>query len=129
MIDILEATDRCVMCGMCLPHCPTYVKTRNEADSPRGRISLIRALHTGALPNSDTLVRHLDGCVACRACEAVCPATVPYGELIDAARVTLRRQRTKRFEPRRRLADVFIQRRWPRQLARWLLRGYQRFGI
>ncbi|MEW5973452.1 MAG: 4Fe-4S binding protein, partial [Pseudomonadota bacterium] len=27
----LSATQQCVMCGMCVPHCPTYALTRNEA--------------------------------------------------------------------------------------------------
>ncbi len=129
MIDILEAADRCVLCGMCLPHCPTYGKTRNEADSPRGRISLIRALDSGSLTNSDALTSHLDGCLTCRACEAVCPAAVPYGALIDAARATLQRQRTDRFKLVRNAADILITRRWLRRLVRWLLVGYQRLGI
>jgi glycolate oxidase iron-sulfur subunit len=129
MTDILKATDRCVMCGMCLPHCPTYGETRLEGDSPRGRISLMHALNTGALPSSDSLVGHLEGCLTCRACEAVCPAAVPYGALIDAARATLRQQRSKRFDPVRTLAGIFIERRRPRRLAGWLLRAYQRSGV
>lgn len=128
MIDILEATDRCVMCGMCLPHCPTYGKTRHEADSPRGRIALMRALDNGALPGEGALLRHLDGCLACRACEAVCPAAVPYGELIDATRDRLMTQRHRRFDARASLVDFFIKRRWPRGLAYWLLFGYQCLG-
>lgn len=129
MIDILEATDRCVMCGMCLPHCPTYGKSRNEADSPRGRIALIKALHSGELPHGGALVQHLDGCLTCRACEAVCPAAVPYGELIDAARQTLQQQRTKHTDPAQVIVDALVSRRWARQMAYRLLLAYQRFGI
>lgn len=128
MIDILAAADRCVKCGMCLPHCPTYIITRNEADSPRGRISLMQALQSGELPSSNALVHHLDACLGCRACEVACPAAVPYGDLIDAARAKLQRQRTRRSDTMRALADIFIQRRWPRRLAYWSLFLYQRFG-
>jgi glycolate oxidase iron-sulfur subunit len=129
MIDILKATDRCVMCGMCLPHCPTYGKNRNEADSPRGRIALIQALSSGGLPTSDALVSHLDGCLGCRACEVVCPAGVPYGEIIDAARTKLRRERTRHIDLAQLLTDVIIKRRWSRRVLYWLLLAYQRFGI
>ncbi|HKF93393.1 MAG TPA: (Fe-S)-binding protein, partial [Gammaproteobacteria bacterium] len=94
------------MCGMCLPHCPTYGKNRNEADSPRGRIALIQALSSGGLPTSDALVSHLDGCLGCRACEVVCPAGVPYGEIIDAARAKLRRERTRHIDLTQTLTDV-----------------------
>jgi glycolate oxidase iron-sulfur subunit len=76
--------DRCISCGFCLPACPTYDLTKDEASSPRGRITLMRALETGALPDRDpTLAREASFCLGCRACEPVCPAGVEYGALLE----------------------------------------------
>src|SRR3546814_20824056 len=69
----LAKADLCVKCGLCLPHCPTYQETRNEADSPRGRIMLMQGLASGMIGHSDSLQSHLDGCLSCRSCERVCP--------------------------------------------------------
>ncbi len=85
----LADADKCVKCALCLPHCPTYRDSRDEGDSPRGRIALMQGFATGALEITPALTGHLDRCLACRACEAVCPAEVPYGRLIDAARSQL----------------------------------------
>src|SRR5690349_23402530 len=85
----LADADKCVKCALCLPHCPTYRVTRDEGESPRGRIALMQGLATGALKPTPRLAAHLDHCLSCRACEAVCPAEVPYGRLIDAARQAL----------------------------------------
>lgn len=85
----LADADLCVKCGLCLPHCPTYRLQQHEADGPRGRIALTQGLLTGALTATPSLKAHLDGCLSCRACEAVCPAKVPYGRVIDAAREAL----------------------------------------
>ena len=124
----LEETDRCVMCGMCLPHCPTYLKTRHEAESPRGRISLMRALHTGDLDPSDSLEHHLETCLSCRACEAVCPAGVPYGELADLARAELVNRRAD-HRTTLRLAGPVLRHRWLRRVLGLLMRIYQRSGL
>lgn len=83
MNDLLVDADICVKCGLCLPHCPTYNKTQNENESPRGRIALIQAWAGGHLETSKKLVEHIDNCLLCRSCERVCPAVVPYGRLID----------------------------------------------
>lgn len=79
----------CVMCGICVPHCPTFALTGNEADSPRGRISLALGLAEGKLIADAGVVAHLDGCLTCRACESVCPSRVEYGALIDEVRDAL----------------------------------------
>lgn len=84
--DIINATDECVMCGLCLPHCPTYAVAQTEAESPRGRISLVRALYEGKLDSSETIASHLDNCLTCMNCERVCPANVDYEKIIDAGR-------------------------------------------
>jgi glycolate dehydrogenase iron-sulfur subunit len=85
----LADADKCVKCALCLPHCPTYRDSLDEGESPRGRIALMQGFTTGALVLTPSLAGHLDRCLACRACEAVCPAEVPYGKLIDAAREQL----------------------------------------
>lgn len=79
-----ELLDRCISCGFCLPACPTYVLTKDEKSSPRGRISLMRGLETGQLAQDDpTLAEESSFCLGCRACEPVCPAGVHYGELLE----------------------------------------------
>ena len=82
----LADTDLCVKCGLCLPHCPTYQDSREEGDSPRGRITQLQALASGQLQLSPRGVSHLHSCLNCSACEPVCPAKVPYRKLIDHGR-------------------------------------------
>jgi glycolate oxidase iron-sulfur subunit len=85
-----SSLDPCVHCGFCLPACPTYLATGDEADSPRGRIVLMRALERGELgPDDDALVQHLDACLGCLGCEPACPSGVGYGRGIETAREQL----------------------------------------
>ncbi len=81
-----EKSLACIHCGLCLSSCPTYLETGNENDSPRGRIYLMRAVQDGRMPLGDTAVRHVDLCLGCRACEAVCPSGVEYGALLESTR-------------------------------------------
>jgi glycolate oxidase iron-sulfur subunit len=84
------ALDPCVHCGFCLQACPTFLATGDEADSPRGRIELMRALEAGELaPDDPAVAVHLDRCLGCRGCEPVCPSGVGYGRGLEAARELL----------------------------------------
>jgi len=85
----VEGVNQCVHCGLCLASCPTFSELGTEMDSPRGRIFLIKSLAEGRMSLSDSTVRHLSLCLDCRACETVCPAGVPYGRLIEAAKAEI----------------------------------------
>jgi glycolate oxidase iron-sulfur subunit len=76
----------CVHCGLCAEACPTYIVTRCEMDSPRGRIYLMKSLAEGRIDLDDDAARHLDLCLGCRGCETACPSGVHYGRLIEGAR-------------------------------------------
>ncbi|PPK74197.1 glycolate oxidase iron-sulfur subunit [Methylobacter tundripaludum] len=93
MNNLLADADLCVKCGLCLPHCPTYNKTQNENESPRGRIALIQAWAGKHLETSKKLIEHIDNCLLCRSCERVCPAVVPYGRLINDFREQIKGER------------------------------------
>jgi glycolate oxidase iron-sulfur subunit len=77
---------QCMHCGMCLPTCPTYVETKLERNSPRGRISLLRSVADGELEVSRALSDEMYYCLGCLACQTACPAGVKYAELFETAR-------------------------------------------
>lgn len=106
--------DQCVKCGLCQPQCPTYHVAQSEAESPRGRIALAKALASGTLDAAGVASAslHLDQCLACMRCERVCPSQVRYGELIVAAR-SLMRSTAPAPVPARRIAWWLAQ---PRRL-------------
>ena len=77
-----ELLDRCISCGYCLPACPTYEITKDEASSPRGRINIMRAVQKNELTLFESLEQS-SYCLGCRACEVVCPAGVEYGLMLE----------------------------------------------
>jgi glycolate oxidase iron-sulfur subunit len=83
-LDVLLRS--CIQCGLCLPHCATYLATGSEVQSPRGRLLLLRELLDGELPaRHPDVLGAFDLCLGCRACETVCPSGVRYA-LLDFAR-------------------------------------------
>lgn len=104
--EITREAARCVACGLCLPHCPTYTLLRDEAESPRGRLALMLALARDNLPPSAKLELHLARCLDCRACEKVCPSNVGYGMALDAARALLGSRRATDAETTNRAVTL-----------------------
>ncbi len=133
-LDTPSAEDlyRCVHCGLCLQSCPTYVLTGLETESPRGRIHLVTSLLEGRIQPTANVFTHLDQCLACRACEAVCPSGVPYGRIIETARSAMRplRPDSKAVRLRDRLIfQELLPHRGRLRLMASLLRIYQRLGV
>jgi glycolate oxidase iron-sulfur subunit len=79
----------CVGCGLCLPHCPTFRATGEEALSPRGRIDAMRGVQWRGADADDEFVRFMETCVQCRGCEPACPSGVPFGRLMEGTRHAL----------------------------------------
>ena len=121
---------QCVHCGLCLNQCPTYRALQLEAESPRGRIHLVKAAAEGRIELNERFADHLYLCLLCRACESACPSGVQYGRIAEAAReqlgppgsesarAVLNLVFTQLLPYRRRLRFVFA-----------LLRLYQRTGL
>lgn len=78
------ATERCVGVGACRRHdggtmCPSYMVTREEAHSTRGRAHLLFEAMRGGLPagwRSDAVREALDLCLSCKGCKSDCPVSV-----------------------------------------------------
>lgn len=108
-VPSFEILNTCVKCGLCLPTCPTYRQTLREQSSPRGRIHMMQAVSEGRLSVLDpAFIGQMYECLDCRACEAVCPSGVRYGEVVEAARGQVERARAK-----------FRQRTWKQTLFRF----------
>ena len=131
-IPIYEDFSRCVHCGLCLNHCPTYRLWQLEADSPRGRIRQMMLVEQGELPVSEGFVDHIDKCLDCRSCETACPSAVNYGKLVEHARARIERDFKRPLFSR--MARNFVYRQllpYPERIAMAakLLRIYQRSGL
>jgi glycolate oxidase iron-sulfur subunit len=111
----------CVHYGFCTATCPTYVLFRDENDSPRGRIDLIRAmLEKGGAPEART-VHHLDRCLSCLSCMTTCAVKVDYAHLIDIGRAYIE-ENFRRPVPERALRRMIAELLpYPRRFAAALL--------
>ena len=87
-----SVVQQCMHCGMCLPTCPTYMETKRERNSPRGRIALMRSIADGDLAVTREFADEMYYCLGCLACETACPAGVQYADLFETARAEIERQ-------------------------------------
>jgi glycolate oxidase iron-sulfur subunit len=129
---VYEDYARCVHCGLCLNHCPTYRLWQLEADSPRGRIRQMILVNENQLPMSGVFVDHIDKCLDCRSCETACPSGVEYGKLVEYARAQIARDHERPWFSR--ITRNFVFNRLlpsPARIATAgkLLRFYQRSGL
>ncbi|MCU1427050.1 MAG: putative iron-sulfur protein [Actinomycetia bacterium] len=130
-----DALAACVACGLCLPHCPTYRVTGLEFASPRGRIAAMREVEAGSMPIDDSFERAMTECVQCRACEAACPSSVPFGHMMEDTRAALTEQEhgTSASRPRRALEWVGYRLVLPHHIvllgATWLLLAAQKLHL
>ncbi|MEK6665984.1 MAG: FAD-linked oxidase C-terminal domain-containing protein, partial [candidate division NC10 bacterium] len=84
------AVEMCNGVGVCRKKlegtmCPSYMATRDEEHSTRGRANALRAVLSGQVPASEFTGRRLyevmDLCLECKACKAECPSNVDMAKL------------------------------------------------
>lgn len=85
----LGAVEACTGVGACRKvgagtMCPSYMGTRDEDHSTRGRANVLREALTGGLPGGLTsrdVYDVLDLCLECKACKSECPSRVDMAKL------------------------------------------------
>ena len=124
---------QCMHCGLCLPNCPTYDETKLERNSPRGRISLMRAIADKEINITKTFGEEMYFCLGCLACTTACPAGVNYAELFEIARADIETSgvlaNPKRNFIRWLTVKFIFTRPWLLRLAGRLLYFYQVSGL
>ena len=84
-----EAVDHCIRCGLCLSVCPTYKDSLRETESPRGRVALVAKAIEGELTLSQNFKDHMYKCLACLACNEICPVGITPADLCLDARFAI----------------------------------------
>ena len=84
---------KCVRCGVCRIHCPTFLATNAESAVSRGKIYLVDAVVKGDLDLTDEFARDIYRCVNCRTVTVNCPTSVQVHDIILQTRAQLMKSR------------------------------------
>ncbi len=85
-----RAIEMCNGAGICRKRttgtmCPSFMVTREEEHSTRGRANALRAALAGGLPHSELrserMYAVMDLCIECKACKAECPSSVDMAKI------------------------------------------------
>lgn len=85
-----RAVEMCNGAGICRKRttgtmCPSFMVTRDETHSTRGRANALRAALSGSLPamefTSQRMYEVMDLCIECKACKAECPSSVDMAKI------------------------------------------------
>jgi glycolate oxidase iron-sulfur subunit len=95
-----DEVNYCIRCGLCLSVCPTYKESLRETESPRGRVALVTKAMGNELTLSDNFVDHMYKCLACLACNDICPVGIKPADLCLGARYVIHQARKEAwFKP------------------------------
>jgi glycolate oxidase iron-sulfur subunit len=84
-----EDVNYCIRCGLCLSVCPTYKESLRETESPRGRVALVAKAIEGELDLTKNFNDHMYRCLACLACNDICPVGIKPADLCLEARYAI----------------------------------------
>ena len=123
--DFSTAVHRCVGVGKCRADttaaggvmCPSYLATRDEKDSTRGRARVLQELANGSLIKNfraDAVLESLDLCLSCKGCSVDCPAGVDMATYKAEA---LHQRYRRRLRPASHYALGWLP-RWARLASR-----------
>ena len=125
-LGVLRAAEKCSGAGECLKShrmggtmCPSYMVTRNEANSTRGRANLLRQVLTQPRSvtnpwDSSEVAQVMDLCLSCKGCKTECPSNVDLTRLkaewqqhwLDTHGVPLRSRLVANYAKSMRLATL-----------------------
>ena len=126
---LIEGSDICVQCGVCLSVCPTYQQTGEEIQSPRGRVMLYRAAAEGLTQDFEVVLEAAYDCLDCRACQTVCPSNVKPGEMAVETRVALQNGKVPANHFALRVTLEAFKHPWAMDVLNFGVLAYQRTGL
>ncbi len=84
----LEKIESCVDCKSCMEVCDTYNVTRNELQSPKGRLDIAHKIYTNEEISQEEL-QSIYTCTLCGLCNLYCEQNIEISEIIHSSKIKL----------------------------------------